>query len=250
MDLTEKAAIITGASGQLGQAIATSLAEKGMNVVCHYHAHRKMVDQAIAAIEQTGRRAVAVRTDLADPAAPDIIFEQAAKLGSVRVLINSASVFERNPIGTFSHADVSGILAVNLTAPLMLCGAFANYMKEQGIDWKNTDEPLAAIINMVDVGAVKPWAQYSPYCAGRAGLVAATKSLARELAPGITVNAVAPGIVTWPGKMDPSEEDKQLKMIPAGRFGEPKDITRTINFLLDNPYITGQTLCVDGGRTI
>lgn len=250
MDLTEKAAIITGASGQLGQAIALSLAEKGMDVVCHYHTHEKMVNQTMAAIEQTGRRAVVIRADLADPAAPEIIFEQAAKLGPVRVLINSASVFERNPVGTFTHADISKILAVNLTAPLLLCSAFAMYLKQQGADWKNVGEPLAAIVNLVDVGAVKPWAQYSPYCAGRSGLVAATKSLAKELAPGVTVNAVAPGIVTWPGKMDPSEEDKQLKMIPVGRFGEPKDITRTINFLLDNPYITGQTLCIDGGRTI
>ena len=77
-----------------------------------------------------------------------------------------------------------------------------------------------------------------------------TKSLAKDLAPAVTVNAIAPGIVTWPGKMDPSEERKQLKMIPAGRFGDPKDITRTIEFLLNNDYITGQVLCVDGGRSI
>ena len=250
MDYTEKVAIVTGASGQLGQAIGVGLAEKGMDVVCHYHTRNKVIEEVTAAIEQTGRRSAAVRADLADPAVSEHIFEKARKFGPVRVLVNSASVFQRNPVGTFSHADVSQILAVNVTAPLMLCSAFSAYLQQQGIDYKQSDEPFAAIINMFDVAAVKPWARYSPYCAGRAAMIGATQSLAKELAPGVTVNAVAPGFVTWPGMMDPAEEQKQLKMIPAGRFGEPKDITRTISFLLDSPYITGQTLCVDGGRSI
>jgi pteridine reductase len=81
-------------------------------------------------------------------------------------------------------------------------------------------------------------------------MVGLTRSLARELAPAVTVNAIAPGIVTWPGTMDPADEQRQLKMIPAGRFGTPNDITRTIEFLLNNDYITGQVICVDGGRSL
>lgn len=250
MELTGKTAIITGASGQLGSCIALALAAKGMDCVCHYHTHDTLIDQLIAQIDAMGRRAVAVRADLADPVVADKLFAAAAELPPVRVLINSASVFERTPVGTFSSTDVARIMTINLTAPLMLCSAFALYLKQQGADWHIPGDSFAAIINMVDVAAVKPWARYSPYCASRAALIGATQSLAKELAPGVTVNAVAPGIVTWPGKMDPSEEQQQLKRIPAGRFGEPKDITRTINFLLDNPYITGQTLCVDGGRSI
>ena len=250
MELTDKTAIITGASGQLGARIALALAERGADCVCHYFAGENEVNHVVAAVKQTGRRAVAVRADLADADAAAIIFEKAKNFGPVRVLINSASIFARQPLGTFSQADVSKLLAVNLTAPLLLCDAFAAYLKQQGADYQNAEEPFAAIINLVDVAGVKPWPGYSPYCASRGALVAATKSLAKELAPGVTVNAIAPGIVTWPGKMDPSEEQKQLKMIPAGRFGNPKDITRTIDFLLDNPYITGQTICVDGGRSI
>ena len=250
MELTNKTAIITGAGGQLGARIALALAERGADCVCHYLSGRDEVNNVVAAIKKTGRRAVAVSADLADPDAADIIFEKAKNLSPVRVLINSASIFARQPLGTLSQADVLKLIAVNLTAPLLLCNAFAAYLKQQGADWENVEEPFAAIINMVDVAGVKPWGGYSPYCASRGGLIAATKSLAKELAPGVTVNAIAPGIVTWPGKMDPSEEQKQLKLIPAGRFGDPKDITRTINFLLDNPYITGQTICVDGGRSI
>lgn len=250
MELTDKTAIITGASGQLGSCIALALAAKGMDCVCHYHTHDTLIDQLIAQIDAMGRRAVAVRADLADPTIADKLFSAAAELPPVRVLVNSASVFERNPVGTFSSTDVARIMTVNLTAPLMLCSAFALYLKQQGADWQKAGDPLAAIVNLVDVAAVKPWAHYSPYCASRGAMVAATKSLAKELAPGVTVNAIAPGIVTWPGKMDPSEEDKQLKLIPAGRFGRPEDITRTLNFLLDNNYITGQTICVDGGRSL
>ncbi|MBC8379622.1 MAG: SDR family oxidoreductase [Planctomycetes bacterium] len=250
MELTDKTVVITGAGGQLGQAIALALAERGADCICHYHTSEAAVNELVAAIEQRGRKAVAVKADLADAQAAEIIFQKVKELGPVRVLINSASIFARQPLGTFSQADVSKLLAVNLVAPLMLCNAFAAYLKQQGADCQNAEEPFAAIINMVDVAGVKPWGEYSPYCASRGALVAATKSLAKELAPGVTVNAIAPGIVTWPGKMDPAEEQKQLKLIPAGRFGQPKDITRTIDFLLDNNYITGQTISVDGGRSM
>jgi NAD(P)-dependent dehydrogenase (short-subunit alcohol dehydrogenase family) len=250
MERTDKTAIVTGVSGQLGGAIALALAARGMDCVCHYHTSEAAVLQVVQSIRDSGRKAVAVQADLAEANAADAIFKQASQFGPVRVLVNSASVFQRQPLGTFSQADVSKVLAVNLTAPLLLSNTFAQYLRQEGLDWEKADETFAAIINMVDVAGVKPWGQYSSYCASRGGLITATKSLAKELAPGVTVNAIAPGIVTWPGKMDPSEEQKQLKMIPAGRFGQPKDITRTIDFLLDNPYITGQTICVDGGRSI
>lgn len=249
MDFTDQVAVVTGASGQLGRAIALALAERGLDCICHYYTHKGVVDELVTAIEHTGRRAVGVRADLADPAAGDRLFEAAAELPPVRVLINSASVFERQPVETLTKTGISKMLSINLTAPLLLCSAFARYLKRQAGDWKKAEAPFAAMINLVDVAAVKPWAQYSAYSAARAGLVGATKSLAKELAPGITVNAVAPGIVTW-RKMDPSDEDKQLKMIPVGRFGDPKDVTRAIDFLLDSPYITGQTICIDGGRSL
>ena len=250
MERINKTAIITGASGQLGGAIALAFAARGVDCVCHYHDNEAAVQKVVASIEQTGRRAVAVQADLAKADAAEIIFEKAQELGSVRVLINSASIFQRQLLGSFSQVDVARVLAVNLTAPILLSQAFVMTLKQEGLDWQGPGETVAAIINLVDVAGVKPWGQYSPYCASRAGLIGATKSLAKELAPGVTVNAIAPGIVTWPGKMDPSEEQKQLKMIPAGRFGQPKDITRTIDFLLDNDYITGQVLSIDGGRSI
>ena len=246
----EKTAIITGASGQLGSEIALCLGRMGMHCVCHYHTHEGRANETVAAIRSLGRKAVAVGADLAFVDAAAFLMAEAQKLGSVRVIVNSASIFAGGAIGTLNEPEVSGMLAVNLAAPMYLCDAFVRYLKQEGVDCQKEPNSLAAIINLVDVAGVKPWGGYSPYCASRAGLVGLTKSLAKELAPAVTVNAIAPGIVTWPGKMDPGEEQKQLKMIPAGRFGQPKDITRTIEFLLNIDYITGQVLCVDGGRSI
>jgi NAD(P)-dependent dehydrogenase (short-subunit alcohol dehydrogenase family) len=250
MDFLGKTAIVTGASGGLGGAIALSLGRRGMDCVCHYHHNAGAAQRAADEIRAMGRKAVAVGADLASADAAALLMAEARKLGPVRVVVNSASIFAKNEIGTLNASGVSEMLAVNLTAPMLLCDAFARYLKKEGVDCQKEQDTLAAIINMVDVAGVKPWGGYSAYCASRAGLIGLTKSLAKELAPAVTVNAIAPGIVTWPGKMDPAEEQKQLKMIPAGRFGTPEDVTRTIGFLLDNDYITGQVLCVDGGRTI
>lgn len=251
MESKNSTAIITGTSGGLGKEIAVFLGKRGFNCLCHYGKNAAAAQEAADAIRiEYGREALAVPADLGEPDCAEFLIEQARQLGPIRLIINSASVFQRQPAGSFTHPQVSRMLAVNLAAPLHICDAFVRYLKQEGLDWKKAVLPFAAIINMVDIAGLKPWAEYAPYCAARAGLIAAVKSLAKELAPGIAVNAVAPGIVALPGKMDPAEKQKQLKMIPVGRFGNAEDITRTIEFLLDNFYITGQVLCVDGGRTI
>lgn len=250
MELAGKTVIVTGASGNLGSQIAIALAARGLNCLCHYGTNEANAGRTVEAIRKLGRSAALFQADLSKPEFEFEMFKQASRLGPVRVIINSASVFARQPVGAFTPQDVADILAVNIAAPLSICNEFAKTVAAEGIDCKNTPGTIGAIINMVDVAAVRPWAQYAPYCTSRAGVVGMTKSLAKELAPAITVNAIAPGIVTWPGKMGPSEEQKQLKMIPAGRFGDPKDITRAIAFLLDNDYLTGQVLCIDGGRSI
>jgi pteridine reductase len=250
MELTGKTAIITGAGGQLGSQIVLALARRGLNCLCHYNTSALRAEQVVKGVEKLGRSAALYQADLSKPGFAAEIFKQAARLGPVRVIVNSASVFTRQPLGTFSDTEIADMLAVNLAAPISICSAFADYLLNEGADWKTAEDPFAAIINMTDVAGIRPWAGFAPYCASRAGLIAVTESLAKELAPGVTVNAIAPGIVTWPGKMDPTDEQNQLAKIPARRFGSPEDITRAVNYLLDSPYVTGQTLTIDGGRSI
>lgn len=250
MELTAKTAIITGASGNLGSQIAIALAARGLNCLCHFGTNEANARRTVESIKKMGRAAALFRADLSQSGFEPEMFAQALRLGPVRVVVNSASIFARHPAGTFTPADVAAMLAVNLAAPLNICNEFVKCLQAEGVDCKARLAAIGAIINLVDIAGIRPWAQFAPYCSARAGLIGMTKSLAKELAPAITVNAIAPGIVTWPGKMDPAEEQKQLGLIPAGRFGSPADITRTIDFLLDNDYITGQTLCIDGGRSI
>lgn len=250
VEMKGNTAIITGASGQLGSQIAQSLARLGINCLCHYFENADGANECVESIQALGVRAEGVQADFNNPALVATLIEQADQLGPVRVLVNSSSLFKRQPLGEFVPEDVTELLNVNLVSPLNLCNAFAMYLKQQESFEVDSPAPIAAIINLVDVAGIRPWAEYSPYCASRAGMIGMTTSLAKELAPAVTVNAIAPGIVTWPGMRDPSEEEKQLKKIPAGRFGHSKDITRTIEFLLNNDYITGQVICVDGGRSL
>ncbi len=243
-------AIITGSTGRLGQAIALGLAAQGMDCICHYYQQEEAARSVAAQITAMGRRAATVQADLECEADMEQLFEQAAAFGKARVLVNSAAVFERCPLDELTGEEVQRTLGINLAAPVLASRSFVQVLEAEGLNYQTAEEPFAKIVNLADVAAMKPWAEYAAYCASKAGLIGLTKALAKELAPGILVNAIAPGIVTWPEPIPPDEENKQLARIPAGRFGQPDEIVRSILFLLENDYITGQTLCVDGGRSI
>ena len=141
------------------------------------------------------------------------------------------------------------MLNVNLIGPVMVSQQFMRSVNARPDD-TGREQPVAKIVNLVDIAAVRPWAEYALYCASKAGLVAATKSMAKELAPAVCVNAVAPGIVTWPDDMDEREKSRQLSKIPAGRIGWANDVVSAIMFLLKSDYITGEVITVDGGRGV
>ena len=138
------------------------------------------------------------------------------------------------------------MLNTNLVGPILVSKRFAELLDRPA----DCDEPVGKIVNISDVGAIKPWAEYSVYCASKAGLVAVTKAMAKELAPGVCVNSVAPGVITWPDGFTEEDKKRQLGFIPAGRTGQPSDVANAVVFLLESDYITGQVLAVDGGRAI
>jgi pteridine reductase len=134
----------------------------------------------------------------------------------------------------------------------MTAKIFAQKVKQHfiKIDTEQDKFPVAKIINITDIGGVRPWANYVLYCSSKAGLIGATKSLAKELAPDILVNSIAPGIIAWPANFDQAQKKRQINKIPVNRIGKLEELTAALMFLLENDYITGQNLNVDGGRCI
>jgi pteridine reductase len=252
MELKGTTAIITGSTGRLGSEISLALAEAGCNCICHYFRNENHAAELVEQIKSLGRKAVAIQADLTREEQIDALFEKIKAevekgLSAPRILINSAAVFARQKLTEVNYEDTQRILALNLTAPILLCRNFAKFLGKQ---ISGERSPVAKIINMADVGAVRPWGEYAVYCSSKAGLIGATKALAKELAPAICVNAIAPGAVTWPSDYPQDERDRQLSFVPAGRIAGTNEITSAIIFLLESDYITGQVLCVDGGRSI
>lgn len=247
MEITNQTAVITGASGKLGSAIAIAVAEQGCNCVCHYHRNKTRADQIVEEIKSQGGEALAVRADLTNESEIAALFQAAKKFGIPKILVNSAAIFKRTKVSEVNFENARQTLDTNLIAPILTGKMFAESLKN--IEPPD-NKPIAKIINLADIGGIRPWANYTMYCASKAGLIAATKSMAKELAPNITVNAIAPGVVIWPEDGDREEYNRQVSMIPMQRTGKPEEIAAAVIFLLKNDYITGQTINVDGGRCI
>jgi pteridine reductase len=242
MELANISCLITGSTGTLGTAIALALARGGADCVCHYHTRADLAGQLAGQIVRMGRKALILQADLRSPEQIEDLMDKASGFGALRVVVNSAAMFGRRKLSEITPQSIRDILDMNLAAPLLISRAFAKKLAPQ-----NTP---AKIINMADIGALHPWAGYAEYCASKAGLIAITQSLAKELAPMITVNAIAPGIVTWPETLDEEHMQRAISYIPLKRFAQPEEIADTVLFLVANDYVTGQVIAVDGGRGI
>ncbi len=247
MELQGMTAVITGSTGRLGGAITLALAKNLCNCVCHYNTNEQRAVQLAEQINQSGQKAIAVQADLTRPKEIQTLIEKAAELGTPQILINSAGVFTKQPLSEITVEKAEQIFNINLIAPILTSQAFAKIINDK---FPDASEARAKIINISDVGGLRPWANYSLYCSSKAALVAVTKSLAKELAPVICVNAVAPGLVTWPDGYNDRQKQRQLCRIPAKRIAAPEEIADAVVFLLKHDYITGQVLNVDGGRAI
>jgi len=247
MELRKTLAVITGSTGRLGSAIALALAQAGCNCICHYNKNREKAKSIVEKIQHYKVKAEAVQAELTDEKQIENLFEKAGRLGKPQILINSAAVFSRKSLEKVNLDEAQKVLNINLTAAILTSRYFAKSINE---NFPNSTSVAGKIINIADAGALRPWAGFVLYCSSKAGLIGATKALAKELAPAICVNAIAPGIVTWPDEFDEQQKERQLSFIPIKRTARPEEITNALKFLLENDYITGQVLCVDGGRSI
>jgi len=242
-ELAEKVVLITGAARRIGAAIARHLHGAGARVVVHHHRSvsdaRALVDSLNAARADS---AIALAADLLDlDALPPLVEQARQRWGRLDVLVNNASSFYPTPIGTITPAQWMDLMGTNLRAPLFLSQAAAPALKAtQGL-----------IINITDIHGLKPLRHHPVYSAAKAGLILLTQSLARELAPDVRVNAIAPGPVMFPAQgLAPEVEAEILKRTLLKRRGSPEDIAQAaLFFAAYSPYVTGQMLAVDGGRS-
>lgn len=243
MEIAGKGALVTGAAKRIGRAIALALAERGADVVVHYHRSEAAAHETARAIEALGVRALVLPADLANVREIERLIERAADfLGRLDILVNNASVFFRTPFGSTTEEEWDVHLDVNLKAPFFCAQYDARIMQKQG---------GGKIINIADWAGFRPYVGYIPYCISKAGVIALTQVLARTLAPTILVNAVAPGPVLLPEEYGEEEVRAILAGTPLKRLGAPEDIVRAVLFLIEgSDFITGHTLVVDGGRLI
>ncbi len=234
-------ALITGAARRLGREIAFALAEEGYAIGLHYHASQAEAVRTIQDLREKGVQVFPLPADLTDPDQIESMFAQVDQIPyPLRVLVNSAAVMPRANLLEISPEEWDATLALNLRAPLFCAQAAARRMGGQG----------GVIINISDAGAHKTWTGYPAYTVSKAGLETLTRLLARALAPDIRVNAIAPGLIL-PSEQTGSEDWQRLvQRLPVKHAGSPRDVARAVVFLLQNEYITGQTLVIDGGYQI
>lgn len=246
MDNTELdgVALVTGSARRIGAEIVRKLHAEGMRVIVHYRSS----DQAAKALAQelNAQRKDSVATISFDLHNTEHIAKFAQDTintwGRLDVLVNNASTFYPTPFDNITDAQWEDLLGINLKAPLFLSKAFApELQKNQG-----------SIVNIVDIHAERPLKGYTTYSVAKAGLAMLTKSLARELAPAVRVNGVAPGAILWPEVEAYEALHKEIiERTALKREGNPHDIAATVWFLIDAAdYITGQVIAVDGGRTL
>jgi len=236
-------ALVTGASRRIGAAIASALHDAGMDLVLHYH--RSRTDATTLAAELNARRsgsATTIAQDLLDARGPaNLVRASIDAFGSLSLLVNNASSFFPTPIATVTPQQWDNLFGTNVRAPFFLAQAAAESLRETG----------GSIINLADIHGKRPMADHSVYSAAKAGLIMLTKSLALELAPDVRVNAIAPGAILWPEQDGPVSQEAVLARVPMGRRGQLRDITEAALYLaFHSPYVTGQILAVDGGRTL
>jgi len=242
--LNDKVILVTGAARRIGAAIVTCLHVNGARVAIHYRGSADEAENLASRLNSVrAGSAAAFQADLLDidnsPLLISSVFDWAGRLDG---LVNNASSFYPTPVGNIDEKQWDELVGSNLKAPLFLSQAAAPHLRKSG----------GAIVNIVDIHAGRPLKDHSVYGSAKAGLAMLTRSLAKDLAPDVRVNGVAPGAILWPENgMTESIQQSILDQIPLNRPGSPEDVAGCVLYLLrDANYVTGQIIPVDGGRSI
>ena len=238
-----RVALITGAAKRVGRAIALKLASEGFDIAFTYRGSEAEARELEQQIAKLSRQCLSIQADFTDPqSASQKIFQSfTSKFPRLDALINNASLYQTSSLQDATDQQIHNLFAIHFHTPFLLARRFENLLRQS----------RGHIVNMIDLLADRPWPEFLAYCASKAALGSLTRGLARALAPEITVNGIAPGVVEWPEDYPQSEREKYLKRVPLGRAGTPQDVANLIYFLItDGSYVTGQIIPLDGGRSI
>jgi pteridine reductase len=239
--LVGRVALVTGAGRRVGRAIALALGARGMRVVVHYNGSRDGADETARMIREAGGEASVEQADLAAAGAADALVDRVLSAnGSLGALVNSAAVMMRTPVGEVRVADWDAMFALNVRAPFFLSQRAAPALAAS----------RGSIVNIADLAAFESWPAYVPHGMTKAAIVQMTHALARALAPGVRVNAVAPGVVLLPEGWSAEDAEHLRASTPLARLGAPEDVAQAVVYLLEAEYVTGEVIRVDGGRHI
>ncbi len=239
--LAGRVALVTGAGRRVGRAIAVALGARGMRVVVHYNGSADGADETARLIREAGGTASTIRADLTDVSAAEALVDRTVKeQGELFVLVNSAAVMVRTPIGEVTAGEWDAMFALNVRAPFFLAQRAAPALRVGG----------GCIVNIADLAAFETWPAYVPHAMTKAAIVQMTRGLAHALAPEIRVNAVAPGVALLPAEWSESDAEHLRTTTPLQRLGTPADVASAVIYLIEATYVTGEVLIVDGGRHI
>ncbi len=239
MDSRGKTALITGGAHRLGGAISLALAESGCNVVVHFNTSATMAGETASKIEDRGVKCLTVQADLCQHSQVLALFETIDRAGwDVDILVNSAAIMEAEDLLSADEDTWARTIDLNLKGAFFCLQQAAQRMQVHG----------GSIVNISDVAAHRPWPRYPIHSISKAGLEMLTRVAALRLAPKIRVNAIAPGPIAKPASMSEARWQEITNELPLKRGGDPQDVAQAVLFLIENDFITGETLFVDGGN--
>lgn len=243
MDLSGKVALVTGAAHRVGRIIALALADRGAHIVVHYHRSETLAASTAQEVRTMGVQSEVVRANLGIPLEIDDMFVRIeAHFGRLDVVVNSASAFQARDFLSLTLEDWDYVMGINLRAPFQIGQLAAHLMLARGGG--------GVIVNVGDVAGQRPWARYPHHSVSKAGLLMLTQVMAKALAPQIRVNAVVPGPVLKPDRMLDERWDKLGESLPLKRVGQPEHVAQAVLALIENDFITGSVLNVDGGDSL
>ena len=243
-------ALVTGAGGRLGRAMAIRLAELGHDVAVHYDSSREGAEETAEAIRALGRRAETLQADLLDHDQTVGLVPRASEAlgGPLTVLVNNASIFAYDSLASASAESWERNVGSNLRAPVFLTQAFAAQAPEAETDARGEKRARACVVNMLDQRIEKLTPHYMTYTLGKMGLWAFTQTAARALAPHVRVNGIAPGTTLIGANQSQAQFEAQRAATVLERGSNPEDVTEALAYLVRTPAVTGQALIVDGGQ--